>query len=126
VKPSESTKDYEEGLLAGVLRVQRCEVCGLAQLYPRILCVHCGAQSLRWEEASGKGSIYSYTVVRRAPSPEFADDVPYALALVDLDEGPRVLARIAITDFSALACGARARFAQTRTERTPSFELESA
>jgi uncharacterized OB-fold protein len=72
------------------------------------------------------GSVYSYTIVRRAPSAEFTDDVPYALALVDLDEGPRLLARLAAADPAGLACGARARFVRGTSRVQPVFELEPA
>jgi uncharacterized protein len=76
------------------LLVQHCENCGRNQLYPRLYCRYCHSEKLDWEEASGRGRIYSLTVVRRAPSPAFADAVPYPIALVDLEEGPRVMANI--------------------------------
>ena len=70
--------------------LQRCGGCAHVFYYPRTNCPACLSQDLSWVEASGRGTIYSYTVCRRPQSPEFADDVPYVLAAITLDEGPRV------------------------------------
>jgi uncharacterized OB-fold protein len=56
--------------------------------------MHCGAQNTRWVEASGRGVVYSYTVIRQNKSPEFRDDVPYNVALIQLEEGPRMMSNV--------------------------------
>jgi uncharacterized OB-fold protein len=88
------TGEFWESAAAGKLLVQQCADCGGRQLYPRSYCVTCRGSNLGWVPASGSGEVYSYTVVRRAPSAEFADQVPYVVALVQLTEGPRLIARL--------------------------------
>lgn len=73
------------------LRFQRCTVCGSAQTLERLRCGRCGSMALGWETSKGFGSIYSVTDVCRVGDPRFAILAPYRLALIDLDEGPRVL-----------------------------------
>jgi uncharacterized protein len=84
---------YVDALGRGVVTVQRCSNCEATQFPPRVHCVACGRQSMRWEEIDGAGTVYAKTVNRRAPEKEFEPLVPYATALVDLDAGVRVLAR---------------------------------
>jgi uncharacterized OB-fold protein len=90
--------EFLEGCRHGELLIQRCETCGRPQFYPRAYCGGCHGQSLRWEAASGAGTVYSFTVVRRAPSAEFADRVPYVLAVVELAEGPRLMSTVVDAD----------------------------
>jgi uncharacterized OB-fold protein len=92
--PDQDSTPFWEATAERRLLVQHCNNCGRNQLYPRLYCRYCHIDDLDWEEASGRGRIYSVTVVRRAPSPAFADAVPYPIALVDLEEGPRVMANI--------------------------------
>jgi uncharacterized protein len=91
------SRPFWEGLTAGQLRLQRCARCAGVVWYPRGLCPLCGSVDLVWFTASGQGSIYSFTVVRRAPEP-FGSAVPYVVAYVELDEGPRVLTNIVHCD----------------------------
>jgi uncharacterized OB-fold protein len=76
--------------------LQRCARCNHVQFYPRALCTSCGSTELTYEDASGHGTIYSFTVVGRAPHPAFTP--PYIVALVRLTEGPVVLTNIVGTD----------------------------
>ncbi|GAA2591436.1 Zn-ribbon domain-containing OB-fold protein [Dactylosporangium fulvum] len=76
------------------LVVQHCDDCDADQLFPRLICTRCHGHALRLRPAAGTGTVYSCTVVRRAPSPAFAADVPYVVALVELAEGPRLMANI--------------------------------
>lgn len=86
-------EEYFAGTVRGELRVQRCTSCGLHQHYPRILCSHCGAETLEWVTASGRGTVYSYTVIRQNVVPPFSEWVPFVVVLVDLDEhGARMVA----------------------------------
>lgn len=84
------------------LLVQRCRRCGHHQHYPRMLCLACGGTDVSFVEASGRGSVYSFTVVHRAPSPAFSP--PYVIALVRLDEGPLMLTQIVETDAGDVDC----------------------
>lgn len=74
------------------LLVQHCRDCGEFQYFPRPWCHHCASDDIEWTEAEGVGTVYSYTIVRTTVSnPEFAGDVPYVTAYVELAEGPRML-----------------------------------
>lgn len=87
--PSMSSQ-YQAALDAGQFQIQRCKACAQAVFYPRELCPHCGSDQLTWETPSGKGTVYSTTVIRRKP--DAGGD--YNVALVDLAEGPRMMSRV--------------------------------
>jgi hypothetical protein len=89
------------------LLLQRCRACGAHVFYPRSICPHCHQLDLEWVEASGRGEIYSYTVARRPAGPAFAEEVPYVLVLVDLDEGPRMLSNLRVPDVESVRIGQR-------------------
>jgi uncharacterized OB-fold protein len=76
------------------LTYQTCGSCGRVVFYPRAHCPHCGSENLGLHESEGRGTLYSYTVIRQTPDPAFRDDVPYIVALVDLDEGFRMLTHL--------------------------------
>lgn len=76
------------------LRFQRCQACQAWRHMPREACPKCGSFDWTWERSSGKGKLYSWTVIHRALQPGFADDVPYAAAVVELDEGVRVVSHV--------------------------------
>lgn len=87
-------RPFWEGCKQGKLLLQYCDACRKHQFYPRLYCVHCSASHLRWVEACGRGVVYSYTIIRQNKSPEFRDDVPYNVALIQLEEGPRMMSNI--------------------------------
>ena len=87
--PSMSSQ-YQAALDAGQFHIQRCKACAKAIFYPRELCPHCGSDQLAWEPASGQGTVYSTTVIRRKA--DAGGD--YNVALVDLAEGPRMMSRV--------------------------------
>jgi uncharacterized OB-fold protein len=87
---------YEE-LAADRIAYQVCDACGESVWYPRVVCPHCGTARLVWRQSRGLGTIYSFTVLERAGNPARRADVPYAVALVDLDEGIRVLGNLALS-----------------------------
>ena len=76
------------------LRLQRCASCQTWRFPPGLVCRHCSSTEAEWIEVSGRGSIHSLTVVHRTPITAFIEELPYTLALVDLDEGVRLMARI--------------------------------
>jgi uncharacterized OB-fold protein len=90
--PDHGTQAWWDATREERFLVQRCASCGHRQHYPRNLCTACGATDLTYDEAGGRGHIYSHTTVRRAPHPAF--EPPYVVALVRLAEGPVVLSNI--------------------------------
>ncbi len=91
--PDAVSTPFWEGIAEGVLRIQHCQACGRYVFYPRAVCPHCTSVDLGWVEASGSGRIHSYTVVHRAPA-DYRDEIPYVVALVELDEGVRMMTRL--------------------------------
>lgn len=83
---------FTQGLAAGRLRYQRCEACGSALTGQRYACTRCGSARLAWCDAAGTGTVYAVSTVHRAPTEALRALVPYTLVLVDLDEGPRMMA----------------------------------
>ena len=92
--PDPATEPYWRSARAGKISLPRCLECGQAHFYPRAICPHCRSGKLEWIDAAGTGTVYSFTIVHRAPSPAFAADVPYTVALVALDEGPHLMTNI--------------------------------
>lgn len=86
--------------------VQRCAHCSRHQFYPRAFCTSCLSDELQWVQASGRGTIYTFTICRIAPSPAFQGDLPYATAIVELEEGVRLLTNIVESDIARIAIGA--------------------
>jgi len=103
------TSPYWEAAKKGVLLLRRCTSCGRAHHYPRALCPFCFGDRLEWQAASGKGTIYSFSVMQRAP-------VPYTIAYVTLEEGPTMLTNIVDCDFAALSIGMNVRLVFKPTE----------
>jgi uncharacterized OB-fold protein len=86
----ERSKPFFDATRRGELLLQRCGACGRWTWPVKARCIDCLADELRWEPASGFGTLYSFTLVHQRVHPGFADEMPYNLALVDLDEGVRV------------------------------------
>ncbi len=98
---------FREGLAQDELRVQRCNACGKPNMYPRHACPHCQSDDLGWQAADGTGRLMSFTVLRAGAPEGFADELPYALAVVRLEEGVQLLGRLAPDadgDWSGYAC----------------------
>jgi uncharacterized OB-fold protein len=127
-RPSAETLPYWEGCRAGELRLQRCARCGAHQFYPRMLCSACGGTELAWVRASGRGSIRSYSVVRRPVSKAYAADTPYVVALIRLEEGPTMMSNVIGCDPASVVVGAAVEvvFESWSAEITvPKFRLPS-
>ncbi|MQA95217.1 MAG: hypothetical protein GEV11_11435 [Streptosporangiales bacterium] len=107
--PDADTRPFWEGVAEGELRLQRCDDCRQAIFYPRSICPHCQGSSVSWFTAAGTGTVHTYTVAHRAFG-DAAKEVPFAVALVDLDEGARMMSRIT-GDPAAVSIGARVRMA---------------
>jgi uncharacterized OB-fold protein len=96
------TRPFWDAAAAGRLLVKRCEACGERHHYPRARCPFCGSERTTWQEASGRGRIYSFSVMRRAPQ-------PYAIAYVTLDEGATMMTNIVDCDLDAIRIGQAVR-----------------
>ena len=106
-RPTPTEQPFYDACAAGKLVLQRCQSCGHVLFYPRTHCDACQSDQLVWENASGAGTIASYTVVRRGVSADF--EAPYVIALIDLAEGPRIMSQVVDTGPNALAVGRSVR-----------------
>ena len=88
------TKQFYDWCRRGELRFQRCTRCGTLRHIPRELCAGCGSFDWEWARSSGKGTVFTYTVVARALHPAFANATPYAAVIVELEEGVRILSNV--------------------------------
>ena len=123
--PTPETQHFWDGCKAGQLLLQRCTRHGHRQLYPRPHCVVCRGP-VEWEEASGRATVYSFTVIRQNMARPFRDLLPYVVALVDLEEGPRLMTNIVDCEPDDVTVGApvRVRFDEvTEGVRLPFFVL---
>lgn len=96
---------YWESARRGRLVIQRCHACDEAVFYPRPACPQCGRDTLVWEEASGKATVYSHTTVESYAPSAFTDEVPFVIAIVQLDEGPRMMTNLIGAEPNAFHCG---------------------
>ena len=115
--PSGPEQQYFDRIAAGRFEIQKCASCARHVFYPRVLCPHCGAGELGWVAPSGRGTVYSTTVVRRRP----ADGGDYNVCLVDLAEGVRLMSRVVSLPPQDVKIGmaVRARIAEGVVEFTP-------
>lgn len=86
------------------LVLQHCSACDRAIHYPRVACPHCGSANLDWRRASGRGTLYSFTVVEANAPSAFIADLPYVVAIVSLAEGVRMLSNVVDCDPRDLQC----------------------
>lgn len=111
------------------LVMQHCYGCGTYRFFPSLLCPECGSDEQVWGPCSGRGTIYSVTTVHRAPSPAFRKIVPYVVALIDLEEGPRMMANIVGEggDKAVIGDAVEVCFEARGTDaKVPQFKLASA
>jgi uncharacterized OB-fold protein len=91
--PTPETEPFWAGTLAGELRVQQCNDCGKYYFYPRPFCRYCRSRDVEWRRVSGDGRLVSY-VINYRPVPPADPGEPQIIALVELDEGPRMMTNI--------------------------------
>ena len=91
--PTPETQPYWDKAREHELWIQRCLACAHVFFYPRPHCPHCLSDNLEWFKASGRGTLYSY-VINHRPAPGFEDEAPYAIAIVQMEEGPRMMTNI--------------------------------
>lgn len=93
-KPDALSKAYWDGARKHTLLLQNCRACGHRWHPPTPICPQCQAKNYEWKPVSGRGTVYSYTIVHHPAHVAVQDKVPYLVALITLDEGPRVVANI--------------------------------
>ncbi len=98
VSTSPEITAFWEGAKNGQLLIKRCRDCGKVHYYPRTLCPYCMSDATEWQAASGRGTLYTYSVMRRAKE-------PYAIAFVTLEEGVSLMTNIVDCDLDALRIG---------------------
>ena len=93
-QPNADSLPYWNGAREGRLLIQQCDDCRATHFMARLLCPACWSNKLAWVPCRGYGTVHSYTVIRRASMATFATMVPYVVALIELDEGPRMVSNI--------------------------------
>jgi hypothetical protein len=89
----QAARPFWDAVADGRLLLQRCDRCLAVIWYPRGFCPRCGGTATSWTEASGRGTVYSYTVARKSFG-AFASAAPYVIAYIELAEGPRILSNV--------------------------------
>jgi uncharacterized OB-fold protein len=92
-KPTPETQRFWEAAKKHVLLIQRCADCGLHYFYPRPLCPHCLSRAVGWVQASGRGRLHTFVINHRPPR-KFPTQAPIIIAIVELEEGPRMMTNI--------------------------------
>ena len=103
-KVNADTKPFWDGCRNHELRFQKCTECGHVRWPPSIICPLCYSNKTEWICASGRGKVFSFVVYHRAYHPAFEADLPYIVAIVELEEGPHFLTNIVGCDPSAVSC----------------------
>ena len=103
------TEHFWEAAGQGKLLYKKCAACGEPHFYPRPHCPFCFSDKVEWQEASGRGTVYTYSVMRRAP-------VPYAIAYVTLAEGPTMMTNIVDCDLDKIRIGQQVRLVFKQSE----------
>jgi uncharacterized protein len=111
-QPNPETKAFWDGAAQGRLLVKKCLACSQVHYYPRALCPFCGSDRTEWQQASGRGTVYSWSVMRRA-------EVPYCIAYVTLEEGVTMMTNLVDCDLDGIRIGQRVRVVFTPTEGGP-------
>jgi len=106
-------QEYWDGARDGKLLIKKCDSCSQMHYYPRVICPHCMSDQTSWITAKGTGTVYTYSVMRHG--------TPYAIAFVELDEGPRMMTNIVECDLDTVHISQRVTvvFKQTGDEQNP-------
>ena len=106
------TKPFWDAAADGRLVIKQCTACGQSHHYPRTICPFCGSDATEWRPASGRGKVYTYSVMRRVPE-------PYVIAYVTLEEGPMMMTNIVDCDLDSVRIGQAVRVVFKPTEGGP-------
>jgi uncharacterized OB-fold protein len=125
--PDVESAAFWAGTVDGKLLVQECSICAHRQLYGRSLCTNCHNAALTWVETSGRGTVYSRTIIRQNPSRSFRHMIPFVVALIDLDDGPRLMSNVVGAPADDVRIGDRVRVVfepASDAAALPLFELD--
>ena len=100
---------YWKAATEGRLVLPHCTSCDRPFWHPRPHCPRCGSSAVVWNEASGRGSVHTFTIVRQSPDEQFRNRVPYVVAMIDLDEGVRIMSSVIYCDAESVTIGMRVR-----------------
>ena len=101
----EENRWFWEACARHELYLQKCASCGLVRFHPRALCPACLSSQTDYVRASGRGKVYTFTVTYQNQAPGFRDELPYVMAYVELDEGPRILTNVVRTPVESVKIG---------------------
>lgn len=93
-RPNRDSQPFWDACKRHELVLQYCRDCGRPWFYPRPCCPHCLSLAFDWRPVRGEGQVYTYTVVHRPPSEAYQDAVPYVVAIIELDEGVRMMSNV--------------------------------
>lgn len=110
-EPTDLDRAYWDGLAEGKLRVQRCGACKSCQAQPETFCYTCGSDDIVWTDVSGRGTVFSFITVHQKYHPAFYELVPYNVSIVELEEGPRLVANVVDVDPHEVRVGMAVRAA---------------
>jgi uncharacterized protein len=130
VKPapraSAESLPFWEGVKEKKLLLQHCRSCNQFWFPPSARCRHCLSADFAWEESSGQGRIYTFVVYHRLYHPGFEDELPYVVAIIELDEGPKLLSNIVRAPWEDVRCDLPVRLVfenDGRNPLLPKFEI---
>jgi uncharacterized OB-fold protein len=103
--PDVETQPFWDGCREGKFLLRHCTACGVDSYFPRPFCPACWSDDVSWKEASGRGTLYTYSVVTVNDLPPFNERVPYVAAIVELEEGPKVMTNVEGVPFDELRIG---------------------
>jgi hypothetical protein len=112
-QPNSETQAFWDAAAEGKLLVKKCDACGELHFYPRVHCPFCFSDKTSWQQASGNGTIYTYSVMRRGAP------VPYAIAYVTLAEGPTMMTNIVDCELNSIRVGQAVKLVFKPTEGGP-------
>src|SRR5260370_15733898 len=115
-QPNSDTQAFWKAADEGKVMIGRCGACGAVHYYPRALCLFCFSNKTELQQASGNGTVYTYSVMRRAP-------IPYAIAYVTLSEGPTMMTNIVDCDLDKIRIGQSVRLVFKPSDRRPPLAL---
>lgn len=104
-RPRPETEAWWAACRESKLMIQHCSQCGAFQFYPRILCSSCMSEQLEWAQSSGRGKVSTFTICRLPVAQAYAADVPYVIALIQLEEGPTMMSNIVQCDPDSVTTG---------------------
>jgi uncharacterized OB-fold protein len=103
--PDDASREFFEGAKHGRLMLQRCGACGNYRFHARDRCDVCRSRDYTWEAASGRATVISHAVMHQRYHPAFYDELPYPLAVVELEEGPRLITSVVGVEADHLKAG---------------------